>query len=175
MVRVAAVLCCRSTGPATFIGGATRTVGMERSEGVYTVGYEDLRIDQLLRKLRENHIDTVVDVRLTPLSRRPGFSKGPLTKALAAAGIGYSHERELGNPPDNRDAFRKGPVDEGRQRMRERLQNGSGEALRRLVQLARHERVAVLCVELADLRCHRQVIVEMAREIDPELFTTSIW
>jgi uncharacterized protein (DUF488 family) len=148
---------------------------MKRADGVYTIGYEDLRIDQFINKMRENQIEAVVDVRLTPSSRRAGFSKTPLAKALAVAGIEYVHERDLGNPPENRDAFRKGPLEEGRQRMRVRLENGSGEALRRLVARAKRERVAVLCVEVADQRCHRQVIVEMAREIEPELFTTSIW
>jgi hypothetical protein len=59
--------------------------------------------------------------------------------------------------------------------MRDRLENGSGEALLRLVKQATSERVAVLCVEATDARCHRQVIVEMAREVEPELFTTTIW
>jgi uncharacterized protein (DUF488 family) len=148
---------------------------MRQPEGVYTVGYEDLRIDQFINKLCENGIDTVVDVRLNASSRRPGFSKKSLAAALGAAGIAYVHERELGNPPDNRDAFRNGPLNEGRQQMRERLQNGSGESLRRLVERARHERVAVLCVEITDARCHRQVIVEMALEIEPGLFTAAIW
>jgi hypothetical protein len=30
-------------------------------------------------------------------------------------------------------------------------------------------------VEVTDARCHRQVIVEMVREIEPELFTTNVW
>jgi uncharacterized protein (DUF488 family) len=148
---------------------------MERTEGIYTIGYEDLRLDQFLNKLRENQIDTVVDVRLTPSSRRAGFSKGVLAKALDAAGIAYIHERDLGNPPDNRAAFRRGPLEEGRRRMKAQLENGSAPALQRLVERAAQERVAVLCVEVADVRCHRQVIVEMARELAPELFTTSIW
>jgi uncharacterized protein (DUF488 family) len=148
---------------------------MDRTEGIYTIGYEDLRLDQFLNKLRENRIDTVVDVRLTPSSRRAGFSKGVLAKALDAAGIAYIHERDLGNPPDNRAAFRRGPLEEGRCRMKARLENGSAPALQRLVERATQERVAVLCVEVADARCHRQVIVEMARELAPELFTTSIW
>jgi uncharacterized protein (DUF488 family) len=148
---------------------------VKRPTGVYTIGYEDLRIDQFLKKLVEHRIDTVVDVRLTPSSRRPGFSKGPLTAALAAAHIAYAHERDLGNPPDNREAFRKGPLEVGRSRMRKQLQNGAGEALQRLVKLAMTERVAVLCVEVEDARCHRQVILEMAREIKPGLFIASIW
>jgi uncharacterized protein (DUF488 family) len=143
--------------------------------GLYTVGYEGLRIDQLVRKLRDHTIDTVVDVRLTPSSRRPGFSKGPLSAVLSEVGIVYVHERDLGNPPDNREAFRSGSLPEGRRRMRELLDNGSRDALERLLDRGRHERVAVLCVEAADVHCHRQVIVEMIREVDPDVFTTSIW
>jgi uncharacterized protein (DUF488 family) len=148
---------------------------MDQSPGLFTIGYEDLRIDQFLNKLCENRINTVVDVRLTASSRRPGFSKTALTKALGKAGIGYVHERDLGNPPSNRDAFRKGRVEEGRVLMRARLENGSADALRRLVERAGRERVAVLCVEAFDARCHRQVIIEMAREAEPGLKSISIW
>jgi uncharacterized protein (DUF488 family) len=148
---------------------------MDQSPSLFTIGYEDLRIDQFVNKLREHHINTVVDVRLTASSRRPGFSKTALSNALAAAGIGYVHERDLGNPPSNRDAFRSGRLEEGRALMRARLENGSADALRRLVDRAGHERVALLCVEAFDARCHRQVIVEMAREVEPELKSFSIW
>jgi uncharacterized protein (DUF488 family) len=148
---------------------------MDEAPGLFTIGYEDLRIDQFVNKLRENCINTVVDVRLTASSRRPGFSKTALTSALAAAGVGYVHERDLGNPPSNRDAFRKGRVEEGRVLMKARLENGSADALRRLIDRAGHERVAVLCVEAFDAACHRQVIVEMAREADAKLRTASIW
>ena len=148
---------------------------MDESPGLFTIGYEDLRIDQFVNKLSENHINTVVDVRLTASSRRPGFSKTALTSALAAAGIGYVHERDLGNPPTNRDAFRQGRLEEGRGLMRSRLENGSAEALRRLVERANTERTAIMCVEVADARCHRQVIVEMVREADPQLRMASIW
>jgi uncharacterized protein (DUF488 family) len=148
---------------------------MTRSAGVFTIGYEDLRLDQFLNKLREYQIDTLVDIRLTASSRRAGFSKSALSSALSASGIAYVHERDLGNPPDNRDAFRNGPLEEGRSRMRARLQNGSADALRRLVDRASSERVAVMCVESTDNRCHRQVVVEMARDLDPDLKTASIW
>ncbi|MHB8247250.1 MAG: hypothetical protein ACYDGN_18295 [Acidimicrobiales bacterium] len=38
--------------------------------------YEDLRIDQLITKLPENEIETVVDVRLNASSRRPAAGRG---------------------------------------------------------------------------------------------------
>jgi uncharacterized protein (DUF488 family) len=114
-------------------------------------------------------VATLVDVRLTPSSRRPGFSRKALTTALGEAGIEYVHEAALGNPADNRDSFRKEDGLDGRRRMREILNNGSGPALHRLVERARSERVAVLCVERDRHRCHRQVITDMAQELAPEI------
>ncbi|MFE2500029.1 DUF488 family protein [Streptomyces scopuliridis] len=50
----------------------------------------------------------VADVRLTPISRKPGFSKTRLPHALDEAGITYTHLRALGNPKDNRAPSGKG-------------------------------------------------------------------
>ena len=129
---------------------------------IYSVGYEGMTVRALVDSLVGARVATLVDVRLTPASRRPGFSRKALTAALGDFGIEYVHEPLLGNPPENRDSFRKGDGDEGRTRMRERLNNGSEPALRRLVDRARCERVAVLCVERDRHRCHRQVITDMA-------------
>ena len=148
---------------------------MGRRFGVYTIGYEDLTIDQFVRKLREHEIKTVVDVRLNAISRRKGFSKSKLTEALNAVGIDYIHERDLGNPPENRESFRNGESEVGRRTMRARLDNGSRGAVERLVERAKNERVALLCVEATDDRCHRQVVVEVALEVESDLYTTSIW
>jgi uncharacterized protein (DUF488 family) len=136
---------------------------------IYSVGYEGMTARALVDSLVSAKIATLVDVRLTPASRRPGFSRKALTAALDDAGIVYVHEPDLGNPVDNRDSFRKGDGEEGRQRMRERLNNGSGAALHRLVERARRQRVAVLCVERDRHRCHRQVITDMAQELAPEI------
>src|SRR5262245_34481372 len=122
-----------------------------------------MTVRALVDSLVGAHVATLVDVRMTPASRRPGFSRKALTAALDGVGIEYRHEPSLGNPPDNRDSFRKGDGREGRLRMRERLSNGSEPALRRLIDLARTERVAVLCVERDRHRCHRQVITDVAQ------------
>jgi len=55
---------------------------------IFTIGYEGKSLDQFVAELRRNRISRVIDVRELPLSRRKGFSKTPLTAALAAAGIG---------------------------------------------------------------------------------------
>jgi len=136
---------------------------------IYSVGYEGLSAVALVHRLAADKVTTLVDVRLTPSSRKAGFSRKSLSAALETAGIRYIHEPELGNPPDNRDSFRRGDGREGRERMRARLMSGSGAALMRTVERARRERIAMLCVERERHQCHRDVITDMALELVPEL------
>jgi uncharacterized protein (DUF488 family) len=136
-----------------------------RMEGrIYSVGYEGMTLEGLVSRLSDARVSVLVDVRLNPVSRKPGFSRRRLAEACDSAGIEYVHEKELGNPPDNRDSFRKGDGEEGRVRMRSILSNGAGAALERIVQLASAKRIAVLCVERDHGRCHRGVITDMAVE-----------
>jgi hypothetical protein len=78
-----------------------------QSTALYTVGYEGRTAGELVTLLSQAAVDVLVDVRLTPLSRKPGLSKRRLAAALAAAGVDYLHLPALGNPRDNRDAFRQ--------------------------------------------------------------------
>jgi uncharacterized protein (DUF488 family) len=136
---------------------------------IYSVGYEGMTVDAMIERLVGSSVTTLVDVRLNPSSRRPGWSRKALTASLEAAGIAYVHEKLLGNPKENRDSFRKGDGAEGRAAMRARLSNGAAPALERLVKLANGSRVAVLCVERERERCHRQVVTDMAQELDPSI------
>ena len=136
---------------------------------IYSVGYEGFTAEALADRLVQAGVSVLVDVRLNAMSRRPGFSKRSLHATMADAGIEYVHEPELGNPKDNREAFRVTDTGEGRQRMREILSNRSGPALFRLVELARNRRVAILCVERDRARCHRDVITEMVTELEPSI------
>ncbi len=90
-----------------------------------SIGYEGRDLAELVRDLQSQRVTVLVDVRLTPISRKPGLSKRRLSEALASAGIGYVHHRELGNPRDNRDGFREG---RGANRDRFRALLGSVEA-----------------------------------------------
>ena len=58
----------------------------------------------MIATLRAAGVQTVLDVRDRPLSRRAGFSKKSLAASLEAAGIGYVHLRALGTPPEGREA-----------------------------------------------------------------------
>lgn len=74
---------------------------------VYTIGYEGRTLDDFLVTLQENGIERIVDVREIPLSRKPGFSKGALSRALEGSGIAYEHFKELGSPKPIRDELRR--------------------------------------------------------------------
>ena len=64
---------------------------------VYTIGHGTRPLEELLECLRGARVETLVDVRRFPGSRRnPQFGQGPLREALEAAGIGYRHAIELG-------------------------------------------------------------------------------
>ena len=132
---------------------------------IYSVGYEGLSVAGLVERLRQNRIEELVDVRANPFSRRPGFSKKRLAEALTSAGIIYRHEPLLGNAFRDVDDFGT-----AMDLMRRHLESGEpAEAVARLVSLADGRRIAVLCLENEQARCHRQTVLEAARTQDPTL------
>lgn len=140
----------------------------EPNPGLWSVGYEGREIDSFVALMGEARIRTVADVRLTPLSRKPGFSKNGLRQALRESGIDYRHFRSLGNPKSNRPPFWEGRAAEGRAAFRRVL--GTDEAARdldELAGLARRSRVAVLCFERDEARCHRYVVLRAVEERVP--------
>lgn len=131
---------------------------------IFTIGYEKRSVDDLIWALQTRGVERVVDVRLTPHSRRKGFSKTALGEALAAAGIAYEHRGALGNPADVRDVYLSGDYQGGHRLFREHLENGAGQALDDLVATLDGQVTAMLCLERDAHRCHRSVVALMAAE-----------
>ena len=65
---------------------------------LYTIGYEQRDITEFINTLNDLNIDTLIDVREIPASRKPGFSKNRLREHLEQANKKYIHIRELGSP-----------------------------------------------------------------------------
>jgi uncharacterized protein (DUF488 family) len=134
--------------------------------GLLGVGYEGRTVQQLVAHLVAAGVSRLVDVRLTPISRKPGLSKTALGRALAEAGIEYEHRRELGNPKGNRAGFAgsAAAVAEARAVFTVLLHRPeSHDAVEELAAAAWRERVALLCFEADQHRCHRDVILHEAR------------
>ena len=124
---------------------------------IISVGYQGRSVGELIDVLRQGEVEVLVDVRLNPISRKPGFSKNPLSRALAEAGIGYRHERELGNPRENRDPFH-------RERYEAHLRESGSAVYAELMELARSVRIALLCYERLHRECHRSCILDLASQ-----------
>lgn len=122
---------------------------------IVSVGYQGRSVEELIDVLRDGEVELLVDVRLNPISRKAGFSKNPLSQALAEAGIGYRHERALGNPRDNRDPF-------DRERYEDCLREVGSAALAEVIELGKSVRVALLCYERQHRDCHRCCIFAAA-------------
>jgi len=133
--------------------------------GLIGIGYEGRDLDTFVRELMAAQVSRLVDVRLTPISRKPGFSKSALRAALADVGIAYEHRRELGNPKANRAGFWGSPQEweAARSAYAARLAEPEAQrAIDELVRAAETERVAVLCFEADQRRCHRDVVLAEA-------------
>ena len=128
--------------------------------GLSTVGYEGRTVDDLITALGADGVEILVDVRLTPLSRKPGLSKNRLVSRLCAAGIDYLHLPQLGNPRDNRDAYRRGDC-AAVATYRAVLETPEGKAaLDDLLLLVTRKHVALLCFEHDAARCHRSMVAD---------------
>lgn len=138
-----------------------------REAGLVGVGYEGLTADELVQDLVTMGVSCLVDVRLNPVSRKPGLSKTALGSALAQVGIDYQHRRELGNPKNNRAGFAGSPADLARARSTfQRLLNcpTADEALQDIALAGRTQLVALLCYEADQHRCHRDLVLTEAQK-----------
>ncbi|MBD3781618.1 MAG: DUF488 family protein [Micrococcales bacterium] len=132
-----------------------------RPNPVSSIGYEGCDIESFVVMIQKAGIDLVADVRLTPLSRKQGFSKGRLRAALGDAGVRYEHLRPLGNAKENRPLFSGAEVEVGRARYRAGLRTPEARAaLDELASWRQEHHVALLCFERDEERCHRTVVLE---------------
>ncbi|OZC80423.1 hypothetical protein CH274_14655 [Rhodococcus sp. 06-418-5] len=139
-----------------------------------SIGYEGRDVRQLVERLKLERVDVLVDVRLTPLSRKPGLSKTKLAAALADSGIAYVHHRALGNPKDNREGYRSG-IAESFGRFRAVLESEQGQsAVGHVVKMLDDAVVALLCFERDHRSCHRDLVASAVGELLPNLAVSHI-
>lgn len=140
------------------------------------IGYQGHTIDSFLAELTSLNVSALVDVRLTPISRKKGFSKRSLAEAAASASIQYEHLPALGNPKDNRAGFAGTHTELANARARYRSlldTDAAAHDIARIRELARTGTVALLCFETDQQRCHRQVLLDMLGEVST-IITSSV-
>lgn len=130
---------------------------------IFTIGYEGLDIDDFLSLLAENDIETIVDVRELPLSRKPGFSKKSLEAALNLSGREYIHMVELGCPKVIRDQYR---ADGNWKRYTDgflKYLATQDDAIAELASVAKTSTCALLCFEADFNFCHRSMVANAVK------------
>ena len=127
-----------------------------------TIGYEMATQAQVLDRLKEAGVKTVIDVRAIVSSRRAGFSKTILAASLGEAGIAYVHLKPLGTPKPGRDAAHKGHIDTMRRIYNDHLAEPEAQmALAQAVEISRETPTALLCFEADAAGCHRRIVAEL--------------
>ncbi len=66
------------------------------SPAVYTIGYEGKSVDAFFNYLLEKGIESIIDVRANPVSRKYGFSGSRLKQIGESIGFDYQHVPSLG-------------------------------------------------------------------------------
>jgi len=126
--------------------------------GIMTIGYEGRSIDEFLKRLIDEKIHALVDVRDHPWSMKYGFKRHQLEIYCKEMDIDYISMPVLGVPEVIRnDLKRTGNYTTFFKIYNKRLQDRK-EDLRYLNDLSRRKRIALMCFEQEPERCHRSAL-----------------
>jgi uncharacterized protein (DUF488 family) len=129
---------------------------------LYTIGHSTRTELELIEALKVHSIQTLVDIRSFPVSRRlPQFNRESLEKSLPTAGIRYVWMKALGgrrnkiledspNVALRNDSFRN----YADYMLTPEFEKAIGE----LVELAGKSRTAYMCAERVYFHCHRMLV-----------------
>lgn len=133
---------------------------MRLAHEILTIGHGRRPAEELVDCLREAKVQTLVDVRRYPASRRnPQFNQAALAETLAEAGIEYRHAVELGGRRSNvpgqerfacLGAFAGYAAGMGAREWQEALTGALAEPS-----------PCLMCAETPWQRCHRRLISEL--------------
>jgi uncharacterized protein (DUF488 family) len=129
---------------------------------LYTIGHSTRTLDELIVALRAHSIETLVDIRAFPMSRRlPHFNRENLERSLGDAEMRYVWMKDLGG-------MRKKSLDESpnvafrndsfRNYADYMLTPEFERAMAELIEIASHSRTAYMCAERVYFKCHRMLV-----------------
>lgn len=127
---------------------------------VYTIGYEGTTAEALLDELDRNLVQTLIDVRYVPLSRKAGFSKNVLANLLEVRGIEYRHVKPLGCPSSIRDRYKKDGDWSAYTRDFMRYLDSREQDVEDLLPIVESSNCCLLCFERDPNFCHRKYVAE---------------
>lgn len=134
---------------------------------VFTIGYEEKTIDEFLGRLKKHGIDTLIDVREIPFSRKRDFSKSRISEHLQSVGIKYIHIGKLGSPKGLREKLhRDKDYDSFFEEYRTYLETLADDVEELYEEVIAHDVSCFMCMERDPFQCHRMVVARKIKEID---------
>ena len=130
---------------------------------VMTIGHSTRSIEEFIRLLEAHDVRRVIDVRTIPRSRHnPQFNRDKLSSALHRARIHYRHMPGLGGLRHaRRDSTNGGWRNASFRGYADYMQTATFRRnLDRCIDLAKSERVVLMCAEAVPWRCHRSLIAD---------------
>jgi uncharacterized protein (DUF488 family) len=135
---------------------------------VFTVGHSTRSGEEFVKILNSCDIDSLVDVRSFPGSRRcPQFNKDALSEFLAAHKIEYRHFPSLGGRRKTRaDSKNIAWRNASFRAYADHMESAEfKQGIKELLELATEKRIAIMCAEAVWWRCHRSVIADYLKSI----------
>lgn len=131
-------------------------------QGLFTIGYEGLSLEEYINKLIKAGVAVLVDVRKNSFSMKYGFSKSQLQKACAGVGIQFFHFPEVGIVSDKRQELRcqadyDALFEDYKKEVLPQTQTTQEQIIKLIEQ---YSRVAITCFEADICQCHRKHLAE---------------
>jgi hypothetical protein len=145
---------------------------------VMTIGHSTHPSKEFIHLLKAHGVQRLVDVRTVPRSRHnPQFNRSELSPALHAARLHYRYMPGLGGfRHARRDSVNTGWHNASFRGFADYMQTPEfRKNLDDLIELAKSERIAIMCAEAVPWRCHRSLIADalLARGIEVREITSA--
>ncbi|MHC5353986.1 DUF488 domain-containing protein [Myroides sp. LJL115] len=130
---------------------------------IYTIGHSTHSIEEFLTMLKNFHVQTLVDVRALPGSRKfPQFDQDSLKESLEHNGIQYVYLKDLGGRRKvHKDSKNTLWHNASFRAYADYMQSESfQQAVEQLEQIALKSTTAIMCAEALWYRCHRSMIAD---------------
>jgi uncharacterized protein (DUF488 family) len=129
---------------------------------LFSIGHSTRSLEELIEALKAHDIETLVDIRSFPMSRRlPHFNREALEESLSGAGIRYIWMKGLGGRRKKirNDSPNVALRSQGFRNYADYMLTPEFErAISDLISLAEHSRTAYMCAERLYFRCHRMLV-----------------
>ena len=158
----------------TFYQKVVNAIPKENETTLFTIGYQGVSLEKYLKKLVENNVKLLVDVRKNPLSMKYGFSKTLLKKFCNSLGIEYIHIPNVGIISDKRRELKtQKDYDVLFDDYKTTTLKANIESQNEILELLKHhKRIALTCFEANICQCHRLHLANSLEEFKEFEFIT---